>query len=135
MQHLRLIPFSGFKVKTYWVPFNFSPLALTFDHLCWCTIPGVISTTPPGPSDDSLSITSEDSYYLSASQQDLRHLHTRMVEERKKEQEVACKEQQRLDDILNICADYQREMEEELMKQHQDGSEAGQPGVSRSDSR
>ena len=89
-------------------------------------------------SDDSISITSEDSYDLTASQQDLRVLHKRMVEERKKEQEAANKEQQRLDDILNICATYQREMEEEMVKQHggtASGDGGAGHGVARSESR
>ena len=96
------------------------------------------SSTPPITSDDSISITSEDSYDLTASQQDLRVLHKRMVEERKKEQEAANKEQQRLDDILNICATYQREMEEEMVKQHggtASGDGGAGHGVARSESR
>ena len=50
---------------------------------------------------------------LSQSQQDLIQLHQRMKEERKQEQMVAEQEKHRLDDILNMCAEYERQLEHE----------------------
>ena len=50
---------------------------------------------------------------LTGSQQDLKLLHDKMVEERKKEEEMAALEQQRLEEILNMCAEYEKQMSAE----------------------
>lgn len=55
---------------------------------------------------DELSLGS-----LTDSQQDLRALHDKMVEERKAEQRMAQVEKQRLDEILNMCAEYEKQLE------------------------
>ena len=47
--------------------------------------------------------------------QDLRDLHQRMVDERKEEQRMAEAEKQRLDDILLMCAEYERQLERERL--------------------
>ena len=52
---------------------------------------------------------------LTDSQQDLRDLHQRMVDERKEEQRMAQMEKQRLDDILNMCAEYEKQLERERL--------------------
>ena len=52
---------------------------------------------------------------LTDSQQDLRNLHQRMVDERKEEQRMAEMEKQRLDDILNMCAEYEKQLERERL--------------------
>ena len=52
---------------------------------------------------------------LTDSQQDLRDLHQRMVDERKEEQRMAEREKQRLDDILNMCAEYEKQLERERL--------------------
>ena len=52
---------------------------------------------------------------LTDSQQDLRDLHQRMVDERKEEQRMAEMEKQRLDDILNMCAEYEKQLERERL--------------------
>ena len=52
---------------------------------------------------------------LTGSQQDLKALHDQMVAERKKEQEMAALEKQRLEEILNMCAEYERQIEQERM--------------------
>lgn len=50
---------------------------------------------------------------LTGSQQDLKALHDQMVAERKKEQEMAALEKQRLEEILNMCAEYEKQIERE----------------------
>ena len=52
---------------------------------------------------------------LTDSQKDLRDLHQRMVDERKEEQKMAQMEKQRLDDILNMCAEYEKQLERERL--------------------
>ena len=52
---------------------------------------------------------------LTESQQDLRDLHTRMRGERKLEQVEAAAERQRLEDILLMCAEYEKQMEREVV--------------------
>ena len=55
-----------------------------------------------------------DSVDMTGSQRDLQQLHLRMIEERKKEQQVAAQEKQRLEDILLMCAEYEKQLESEL---------------------
>ena len=62
---------------------------------------------------DSTSLDDLDFDELTGSQQDLKELHRRMQEERKQEQEMAEQEKQRLEDILNMCAEYEKQLEEE----------------------
>lgn len=60
---------------------------------------------------------------LTESQKDLTLKHREIVAERKQEQEMERLERQRLEEILNMCAEYERQIEEEhshtLKKQHQ----------------
>ena len=77
-----------------------------------------ISAAPPSqPLDETLSETSSiDTAMLgdlTASQQELRDLHQHMREERKRDQEQAIAEKQRLEDILLMCAEYEKQMERE----------------------
>ena len=69
--------------------------------------------------DDTLSETSSiDTAILgelTASQQELRDLHRHMKEERKRDQEQAVAEKQRLEDILLMCAEYEKQMERETV--------------------
>ncbi|KAL5019694.1 hypothetical protein ScPMuIL_002586 [Solemya velum] len=53
---------------------------------------------------------------LTASQQDLSLKHREAVEDRKREQELEKQERQRLEDILNMCAEYERELSEPAKK-------------------
>ena len=62
---------------------------------------------------DSSSTSSENSADLTSSQKELRDLHTRTVNERKKDQEMATLEKKRLNEIIEICADYQKDFEKE----------------------
>ena len=50
---------------------------------------------------------------LTSSQQELRELHERMRQERKQEQEAAAREKQRLEDILAMCAEYEKQLDSE----------------------
>ncbi|XP_021358754.1 uncharacterized protein LOC110453881 isoform X4 [Mizuhopecten yessoensis] len=50
---------------------------------------------------------------LTSSQQDLSIKHQEMVSERKKEQEMERLEKQRLEEILNMCAEYEKQIEDE----------------------
>ncbi|XP_060081466.1 uncharacterized protein LOC132560804 [Ylistrum balloti] len=50
---------------------------------------------------------------LTASQQDLSIKHQEMVSERKKEQEMERLEKQRLEEILNMCAEYEKQIQDE----------------------
>ncbi|XP_076109688.1 uncharacterized protein LOC143078681 isoform X7 [Mytilus galloprovincialis] len=54
---------------------------------------------------------------LTASQQDLTMKHRENVEERKKEQEQEKIEKQRLEEILSMCADYEKQIEDERVVQ------------------
>ncbi|XP_052060549.1 calponin homology domain-containing protein DDB_G0272472-like isoform X4 [Mytilus californianus] len=54
---------------------------------------------------------------LTASQQDLTMKHRENVEERKKEQEQEKIEKQRLEEILSMCAEYEKQIEEEKVVQ------------------
>ncbi|XP_060573136.1 pleckstrin homology-like domain family B member 1 isoform X3 [Ruditapes philippinarum] len=60
---------------------------------------------------------------LTESQKDLTLKHREIVAERKQEQEMERLERQRLEEILNMCAEYERQIEEEqthtLKKQHE----------------
>lgn len=60
---------------------------------------------------------------LTESQKDLTLQHREIVAERKQEQEMERLERQRLEEILNMCAEYERQIEEEqthtLKKQHE----------------
>ncbi|KAK3612109.1 hypothetical protein CHS0354_031180 [Potamilus streckersoni] len=51
---------------------------------------------------------------LTESQKDLTLKHREIVAERKKEQEIEKQERQRLDEILNMCAEYERQIEMEI---------------------
>ena len=53
---------------------------------------------------------------LTESQKDLTLRHREVVAERKQEQEMERQEKQRLEEILNMCADYERQIEEEKNK-------------------
>ena len=64
--------------------------------------------------DQRLDRSDRDSVDLTGSQRDLQNLHLRMIEERKKEQQVAAQEKQRLEDILLMCAEYEKQLEAEL---------------------
>lgn len=64
---------------------------------------------------DSASIDDLDMDDLTGSQQDLKELHKKMKEERKRDQEMAELEKQRMEDILKICADYEKQLEEEKL--------------------
>ncbi len=64
----------------------------------------------PSPGDLDLEIDIDN---LTGSQQDLRLLHHKQREERKKEQEMAAQERQRLEEILNMCAEYEKQIEKE----------------------
>ena len=59
---------------------------------------------------DDLELDLDD---LTGSQQDLKALHEKMVEERKKEQQMAAMERQRLEEILSMCAEYEKQIERE----------------------
>ncbi|XP_069115660.1 pleckstrin homology-like domain family B member 2 isoform X3 [Argopecten irradians] len=50
---------------------------------------------------------------LTSSQQDLSIKHQEMVSERKKEQEMERLEKQRLEEILNMCAEYEKQIQDE----------------------
>ena len=50
---------------------------------------------------------------MTASQDDLVRLHERVREERKKEQQTAVREQQRLEDILHLCAEFEKQLDGE----------------------
>jgi phage-related minor tail protein len=50
---------------------------------------------------------------LTASQQDLTMKHREIVAERKKEQEQEKIEKQRLEEILSMCAEYEKQIEDE----------------------
>ena len=53
---------------------------------------------------------------LTESQKDLTLRHREIVAERKQEQEMERQEKQRLEEILNMCAEYERQIEEEKSK-------------------
>ena len=61
---------------------------------------------------------------LTGSQQDLKAYHSLMKAERKREQVLAAQEQQRLEDILDMCADFTRQLEEEKHQQQQPKQDA-----------
>lgn len=67
-----------------------------------------------GSYEQSEGRSDRDSVDMTGSQQDLQQLHLRMIEERKKEQQVAAQEKQRLEDILLMCAEYEKQLESEL---------------------
>ncbi|ELU16802.1 hypothetical protein CAPTEDRAFT_225188 [Capitella teleta] len=74
---------------------------------------------------DDISVSELRLEDLTESQQNLKHLHDKMKAERHKEQQVAEQEQQRLEEILNMCAEYEKQLEgEELNRQR-----AGSPSV------
>ncbi len=62
---------------------------------------------------DEISMDSLDIDDLTASQQDLRSKAVRMKAERKREQYEAAMERQRLDEILSMCAEYEKQLERE----------------------
>lgn len=62
---------------------------------------------------------------LTGSQQELRDLHERMRQERKREQEEAAQEKQRLEDILNMCAEYEKQLDREKLVADQQKRSSG----------
>ena len=67
-----------------------------------------------GSFEQSDGCSDRDSVEMTGSQKDLQQLHLRMIEERKKDQQVAAQEKQRLEDILLMCAEYEKQLESEL---------------------
>jgi hypothetical protein len=71
---------------------------------------------------DELSVSDLRLEDLTESQQDLKKLHDKMKAERHREQQVALQEQQRLEEILNMCAEYEKQLEGEEMSRQRASS-------------